>query len=53
MPEILLSGYFREELKRRIWGRGLSQADPIGSYVVTMSLSLFLGSFFRLEAGQL
>ena len=40
MPEILLAGYFREELKQRIWGRGLSQADPIGSYAVTMSLAV-------------
>ena len=35
MHQILLSRYFREELKQRIWGRGLPQEGPIGSCSVT------------------
>ena len=33
---MLLSRYFREELKQRIWGRGLSQEGPIRSCLVTL-----------------
>ena len=35
MRQILLYRYFREELKQRISGRGLSQEDPIWSCSVT------------------
>lgn len=35
MHGILSSGYFREELQQKIWGRGLSWEDPIGSCSVT------------------
>ena len=31
MHEILLSGHFREELRQRIWGRGLPWAHLVGS----------------------
>ena len=37
MPEILLSGYFREELQQKIWRRGLSWESPIGSCLVPMA----------------
>ena len=30
LHQILLSRYFREELKQRIWGEGLSWEGPIG-----------------------
>ena len=35
MHQILLARYLREELKQRIWGRGLYWKGPIGSYSVT------------------
>ena len=35
MHEILLSEYFREELKQRIWRRGLPQESPCRSFWVT------------------
>ena len=38
MHQILLSRYFRGELQQRIWGRGLSWEDPIGSCLVTSPL---------------
>ena len=38
MHQILLSGYFREELQQRIWGRCLSREDPIGSCSVIVLL---------------
>ena len=34
---MLLSRYFREELKQRVWGGGLSPEGPIGSCSVTRS----------------
>ena len=40
MHEIVLSGYFREELQRRIWGKGLFQEGPIGSCSVIHSVVL-------------
>ena len=29
-----ISGYFREEVQQRIWGKGLPLEGPIGSYLV-------------------
>ena len=36
MHQILFFRYFREELKQRILGEGLSQEGPIGSCSVTL-----------------
>lgn len=33
---MLLPGCFREELKQRRWGKGLSRGGPIGSRSVTL-----------------
>ena len=38
MHQILLSRYFREELKQRIWGRAVSPAGPVESCLVTEPL---------------
>ena len=40
MYQILLSRYFREKLKQRILGRGLSLEGPIVSYSVTVLCSV-------------
>ena len=36
MCQILLSGYFREALKQRVWGTSLSWEGPRGPYLVTI-----------------
>ena len=41
MHERLLSGYFREELQQRLWGRGLSQEGPIQGPDQLHLLSIF------------
>jgi len=38
MHGILSSGYFREELQQKIWGRGLSWEDPKESWSMTIQL---------------
>ena len=36
--EILLPGYFREELTQRIWGRGVAQEVPTRSFTKRFSM---------------
>ena len=36
VQQILLSRYFRQGLKQRIWGRGLSWEGTIGACLVTV-----------------
>ena len=36
--EILLPGYFTEELQQRIWGRGLAQKVPTRSFTKRFSM---------------
>lgn len=39
MQQMLLSGCLREELKQRLWGRGLSQEGPMDSFTVTARIT--------------
>ena len=45
MHQILLSRYFREELKQRIWETGLSQEGPTESCLVTLGQCQAYGRF--------
>ena len=40
--QLLLSRYFREELKQRIWGRACPRKAPMGSCLVTIYQHTFL-----------
>lgn len=33
---MLLYRHYRQEIKQRLWGRSLSQEDPLASYLVTL-----------------
>ena len=52
MHQILLSRHFREEIRQRMWGRGLSREGPIRSCSVIVT-HLYLGGRVFLEGVDL